>query len=81
MTRKLVQIGTSLGVTLPKENLVGLGIRVGDNIDIRVDGERGVIVLEPVRRKKRKAKNTEVLQWTKKFIERYRPALEALAKK
>jgi len=31
--------------------------------------------------KKMKSRSNEVEKWTKKFIERYRPALEALAKK
>jgi antitoxin component of MazEF toxin-antitoxin module len=37
MTQKIIQIGSSAGVTIPKRQLDELGLKVGDeiNIDIR----------------------------------------------
>ena len=69
MTQKVIRIGSSAGVTIPKEKLEELGLKIGDRVEISV---------RPV--SKPSQGDREVLQWTVHFIERYRTALEALAK-
>lgn len=63
-------------VTLPKKSLEGLGIKIGDRVEVGVDVKKKRVIVEPVAKV-----NAELLEWTDKFIEKYRPALEALAKK
>jgi antitoxin component of MazEF toxin-antitoxin module len=36
MTQKIIQIGSSAGVTIPKKQLTDLGLSVGDDIDIEI---------------------------------------------
>ncbi len=67
MTQKLLQIGSSVGVTVPKKYLKERGLKVGDEVEVSIN---------PVQKVEK-----ELLDWTDKFIEKYRPALEALAKK
>ncbi|TSC79266.1 MAG: hypothetical protein G01um101429_501 [Parcubacteria group bacterium Gr01-1014_29] len=67
MTQKLLQIGSSAGVTIPKKYLKEYGLKVGDEVEISI---------KPARKVKK-----ELLDWTDEFIKKYRPALEALAKK
>ncbi|OGZ44829.1 MAG: hypothetical protein A3J54_00640 [Candidatus Ryanbacteria bacterium RIFCSPHIGHO2_02_FULL_45_13b] len=67
MIQKLLQIGSSVGVTVPKQYLIKQGLKVGDEVEISI---------KPAR----KVKN-ELLDWTDEFIKKYRPALEALSKK
>ena len=67
MTQKLLKIGSSAGVTIPKKTLKELNLKIGDDVDISI---------KPVKKIER-----ELLDWTDRFIERYRSALEALAKK
>ncbi|MBI2587982.1 AbrB/MazE/SpoVT family DNA-binding domain-containing protein [Candidatus Azambacteria bacterium] len=76
MTQKVLKVGSSAAVTIPKKSLEELGLRVGDRVRVEIDAKRRAVVVEPITRVDR-----ELLAWTKKFIERYRPALEALAKK
>ncbi len=76
MTQKVLKVGSSAVVTLPKKSLKELGIKIGDEVRVDVDVKKRRVVVEPARKI-----DTELLEWTDRFIERYRPALEALAKK
>lgn len=77
MTQKVLKVGSSAAVTIPKKSLAELGLKIGDHVDVRIDAKRGVVLIET----KKMVVDRELLGWTKKFIDRYRPALEALAKK
>ena len=77
MTQKVLKVGSSAAVTIPKKSLEELGLKIGDSVDVRIDPKKGVVFIEV----RKPMVNNETLKWTKKFIERYRPALEALAKK
>jgi len=54
-----------------------LGLKIGDPVRVVVDRARKAVVIEPFAPRI----SPEMTAWTKKFIARYRPALEALAKK
>ncbi|MBI2086804.1 MAG: AbrB/MazE/SpoVT family DNA-binding domain-containing protein [Candidatus Zambryskibacteria bacterium] len=77
MTQKVIKIGDSAAVVIPKKSLKELGIRPGDKVSVDIDKKQRRVSIEPVI----KEVDKELISWTKKFIERYRPALEALAKK
>ena len=76
MTQKLLKIGSSAGVIIPKKSLEELDIKIGDRVNVEVDRKRPAIVVKPAYRV-----DKELLDWTRAFIKRYRLALEALAKK
>lgn len=76
MTQKVLKVGSSAAVTIPKKSLEELGLKVGDQITVEVDKKRRTVLIKPTTKVSR-----ELLDWTEKFIERYRPALETLAKK
>lgn len=76
MIQKVLKVGSSAAVTIPKKSLVELGLKPGDRVRVEVDRRRRAVVIQP------SAKiDDELLRWTKQFIARYRPALEALARK
>lgn len=76
MTQKVLQIGTSAGVTIPKSALQELRLNIGDKIEIVVDKKHRALSIKPII-----TVDEELIAWTDTFIEAYRPALEALAKK
>ena len=41
MTQKIIQIGSSAGVTIPKKQLKELGLKVGDEVNISIRQTRG----------------------------------------
>ena len=77
MTQKVLKGGDSAAGSIPKKSLAELGLKIGDKVNVEIDEKRGTVIIKP----QRKTVNRELLAWTHKFIERYRPALEALSKK
>ena len=77
MTQKVIKVGDSVAVVIPKKSLKDLGIRPGDRVSVEIDKKLRKFSFTPTI----KEVDKELLDWTRKFIERYRPALEALAKK
>lgn len=76
MQQKVIRIGSSAGVTLSNAALSVLGVAIGDHVSVTVRPGTKTIVIsrpgDPV------ARDEEIIAFTKEFIERYRPALEAL---
>jgi len=77
MPQKVIKVGTSAAVTIPKALMDKLHIHVGDEVHVTSGPKRGSFVVTVTGRQVDK----KLVDWTEKFIDRYRPALEALAKK
>lgn len=78
MTQKVLQIGSSAGITLSKDALKALGLRIGDQVKVELNQKKNGLVILPLRPGKDEA---EFNAWTEKFLKQYGPALKALAKK
>jgi putative addiction module antidote len=76
MIQKVLKVGSSAAVTIPKKSLDELGLEPGDQVLVEIDKNRRAVIIDPA-----VTVESEILAWTKKFIEKYRTALEALAKK
>ena len=81
MLRKVFRTGNSLVVSLPREVLEYLGIHNGTEIEVDLDRENHQVILRPVEMPLVISGVDEkfALQ-VAEFIERYRPAMEELAK-
>ncbi|HEY4510725.1 MAG TPA: AbrB/MazE/SpoVT family DNA-binding domain-containing protein [Candidatus Paceibacterota bacterium] len=77
MIQKVLRVGSSAAVTVPKKSLEELGLKIGDRVSLEIDKKKGGVFISPIGGRVSK----ELLDWTNKFIDCYRPALEALAKK
>lgn len=76
MTQKVLKVGTSAAVTIPKESLKELGLKIGDKVIVKVDKKKKSVIIKPLVNV-----DKELLEWTGRFISRYRRDLEELAKK
>jgi len=76
MAQKVLKVGSSAAVTIPKKSLEELGLKVGDKVTVDFDKKSGSVVIQPIAKV-----DKELIDWTNKFVKKYRPALEALAKK
>lgn len=76
MAQKVIKIGKSTGITIPKEILKEMRLKAGDQITVEYDKKKRSLHIKPSIEI-----DDELLDWTEKFIEEYRGALEALAKK
>ncbi len=75
MTQKVIQVGTSAAVIIPKESLKELGMKVGDRVQVEVRAEDKSVTVRPLA-----TVDQELVSWTKDFIQKYHQALEALAR-
>ena len=77
MTRKIIKIGSSKGITIPEETMKKLNLQRGEKVEVTFNEKNRVIEVKPV---KKESEDQQLLKWTKEFIEEYRDALEKLAK-
>ncbi|HXF69068.1 MAG TPA: AbrB/MazE/SpoVT family DNA-binding domain-containing protein [Thermoflexus sp.] len=80
MLRKIFRTGNSAVVSLPKDALELLGLREGSEVSVEVDRERRRIIITPVG-SALPGVDEEFARQVAEFIEQYRPALEALARR
>lgn len=81
MTRKIVQTGSSLAVTLPKEVVEQFKLKKGDSVDVSVHPQTGAIVVRTGVRHIEGGKVTARFNArAQKVLARYDKAFEELAK-
>lgn len=69
MVQKVIKIGTSAGVTIPKRQLDELGLSIGDEVSINIkpaDGQK---------------KHAQLMKEYDKFVEQYGQTLKNLARR
>ncbi|MCR4325276.1 MAG: AbrB/MazE/SpoVT family DNA-binding domain-containing protein [Patescibacteria group bacterium] len=76
MIQKVLKVGTSAAVTIPKKSLKELGLKIGDSVAVTVNVAHKRLTVEPS-----VAVDRELVTWTDSFIKKYKPALKALASK
>ncbi len=80
MIYKIIKIGNSVGITLPKKLLSLLELKQGEEVFIEPDLKNRTIIIKSISVAKSEV-NPAVVQGTKKFTKRYSKALKNLAKK
>ena len=81
MIRRLFNSGNSVVLSMPKEYLESLGVAVGDELTLQLDHVRKRLILAPMEKEIEKAGIDEAFaSQVAEFIDRYRPALQELAK-
>lgn len=80
MTRRVFKTGNSIVVSLPPELLARYNIQEGTEVEIREDKEHGGILITPVIPQV-SGVDEEFAAQLAEFIDRYRSALESLAKR
>jgi putative addiction module antidote len=79
MAQKVIVVGNSLAVTIPKDTAEKLRIKAGDKVEIVAHPATGVLTVQL--EGKRGAVNPDVITWTNAFINKNRKLLERLADK
>ena len=79
MSQKVIVIGNSLAVTIPKESARGLGIGAGDRVEVHVDSRRKIVSFRAV--EKTSQSDQKIAKMTANFMRRYDKDLRELARK
>ncbi|HCS39538.1 MAG TPA: hypothetical protein DIW44_08135 [Anaerolineaceae bacterium] len=80
MQRQLFKTGNSIVLSLPKELLDSLGLKNGENVSVELDKPNNRLVISPVEKPLAASLDEDFAKQVNDFIEKYRPALEELAK-
>ncbi len=81
MTRKIVQTGSSLAVTLPREVTDAFKLKKGDEVEVSVHPQTGVITIRPGILYAEGGKVTKRFkEASQKVLRKYDKAFEELAK-
>lgn len=83
MLQKIIRVGNSLAVTIPKQFIDSLGISEEDVIEVQPVAKRKKIVLDFANEEKTidNIVDREVYKVAKHLLKRYLPAFKELAKK
>lgn len=76
MTQKILKVGTSAAVTMPKKALSAMGLSIGDHVTVDVEPKRRIITVKPAGEIR-----PEVALWTEGFTKKYKKALDELARR
>ena len=80
MIQKVIKVGNSAAVTLPKEILIQSKLSSGDKVHVTLDEATGAIIVS-ASENPFKGLSPDIAVWTKNFIVKNRAALEELANK
>jgi putative addiction module antidote len=76
MAQKILKVGSSLAVTIPKKSSGDLGFKAGDIVNVRVDDKNKRLIIE-----RGTERHEKTVEWIEGFIKKYNTALKALADK
>lgn len=79
MTQKVLKVGASTDVTIPKKWLNEVGLKPGDEVVVQVDPKAKSVLIKLS--EEVSSRQQRIAELTLRFIHRYRKDLEALARK
>ena len=80
MLRKIFRTSNSVVVSIPKDILDELKLSEGEDVSVELDSKQRHIVISPVEKPLAVGVDEGFAKQVDEFIEKYRSALEALAK-
>lgn len=79
MTQKVLKVGSSAAVIIPKKSLEELGLKIGDEVVVEIDHTKKSVLIHS--QKVLSGDDQKIAELTLGFINRYRKDLEELARK
>lgn len=79
MIQKVLRVGSSAAVTIPKKSLAALGLKIGDRVSVDIDVKRHTFVVSP--NTSLSAEDHKIARLTANFVRRYGKDLRELARK
>ncbi len=79
MRQKVLRVGTSAAVTIPKKSLQELGLKIGDEVSVDIDRKMKSVIIRP--EVDLSKEDMKILDIGKKILEKYRADFRTLATK
>lgn len=77
--QKIISVGNSAAITLPRGFLEEVGLRIGDKVRVKTDSNSKIMMIEADGGKIEPRLSKKFVNWTDKFIRDNRLVLEELA--
>ena len=77
MIQKVIKVGTSAAITIPKSYLKKLGLSIGQKVETSIKDD--TLITKPESKSVITERDKRITELTTKFIDEYRDDLEALA--
>ena len=81
MLQKIIQVGNSLAVTIPRSFADTLGWKAGAKVVVTEDSDSEILKIHQEKTTHKAGITPEFYNWLKKFNGKYKTVLEELAKK
>lgn len=81
MIQKIIQVGNSLAVTIPRSFAEQVGWKAGEKVTVTEDPELEVLKVQQVKTVVKAGVTPEFYSWLKEFNSKYKTVLQELAKK
>jgi putative addiction module antidote len=78
MAQKIIRIGSSVGVTIPKDILDRSGVALGDAVSVSFDETNASVRISPIAEK---SKASSTATWATDFVQKHLAAFKELADK
>ena len=78
--QKIIKVGNSAALTLPRDFLVEAGLRIGDEMAVETNAKMKMFLAKPKEQAAQKTLTPEFKNWLDDFIKEYRPVLKKLAR-
>lgn len=79
MAQKVIVVGNSLAVTIPKDSAKKLGLRSGSRVEVHIDEDRRIVSFAPV--SALPVEDRRIAELTANFMRRYDKDLRNLARR
>jgi putative addiction module antidote len=81
MIHKILKVGDSAAVTIPKQVLKDMGVKIGDRVTVNYVADKKSVTIESLNKEHAYPISREFHGMVKEFITRYKPALDELSKR
>lgn len=80
MLQKIIRVGHSAAVTLPKNFLNRAHLHIGQEVAVETNDALGVVIVKPKEQLKNRLMNPEFQDWLKEFTLKHKGLLKKLAR-
>ncbi|OGG01645.1 hypothetical protein A2W14_07145 [Candidatus Gottesmanbacteria bacterium RBG_16_37_8] len=80
MIQKIIKVGNSAALTLPKNFLIQSGLRVGEEMSVETNIKAKMVLAKPVNQKPKMSLTPEFFDWLDRISQKYENTIKELAK-
>ena len=81
MIQKIIKVGNSAAITLPKEFMQEAGLKIGEEVSLETMAKTKMLFMKPKKQEKTKSLTPEFYAWLNSITEKYEDTIKELARR